>query len=269
MAGSRPARAEGLFYQLIVRLHKYSLGREDHQASVHWQRGLILEDDTGARALLEQIGEDVHIRVRSPYPERFLAALTYEVQWLVKSFWRGIRCEITVPCLTRDQAGQPCRGLFEVDKLIENKGRNRPEQPCPLCNEWQDIEQLLHNAPAARPSPLPALLANPEETLRTLQAIRGQLGTQEARLLGRFDRLDAAGRELVSRVEDAYDGLMRTLVDEAREGPRLFSLEPVEPGFWDQPKWASASFRVTLWCEHSRLPLPVLNGEGTRGASTR
>jgi len=39
-----------------VRLHKYSLGRADYRDSVHWQRGLILEDDTGARAFLEHIG---------------------------------------------------------------------------------------------------------------------------------------------------------------------------------------------------------------------
>ncbi len=26
--------------------------------------------------------------------------------------------------------------------------------------------------------------------------------------------------------------------------------------------WVSEKFRLTLWCEHSRLPLPALNGEG-------
>jgi len=67
----------------------------------------------------------------------------------------------------------------------------------------------------------------------------------------------------VSKVEAAYDGLMRTLVDEAKEGPRLFSFAPVEPGFWERPKWIGAKFRLTLWCEHSRLPLPALNGEGS------
>jgi len=74
-----------------VRLHKYSLGRADadYRDSVHWQRGLVLEDDTGARAFLEHIGNDVRISVRSPYPERFLSALTYEVKWLVESFWKG------------------------------------------------------------------------------------------------------------------------------------------------------------------------------------
>ncbi|MEM7010135.1 MAG: hypothetical protein AAF585_01525 [Verrucomicrobiota bacterium] len=31
---------------------------------------------------------------------------------------------------------------------MENLLRNRPEQPCGLRNEWQDIRQLLSNAPA-------------------------------------------------------------------------------------------------------------------------
>jgi hypothetical protein len=254
------AAAEGLFFQLIVRLHKYSLGRANYAESVHWQRGLVLEDDYGARALLEHTGNDVRITVRSPYPERFLAALTYEVKWLVENFWAGLRCDVMVPCLNPE----PCIGLFEVRKLIENKRRNRPEQPCPVCNEWQNIEELLHNAPAARPSPLEELLEKSTETLRMLTYVRLQLLEQQAEVIGRFDRLDAGSKELVSKVEAAYTGLMRTLVDEAKEGPRLFSFEPVEPGFFERPKWISEKFRVTLWCEHSRLPLPALNGKGDR-----
>ena len=263
-AKKESATAEGLFYQLIVRLHKYSLGRADYANSVHWQRGLALEDDTGARAFLEHIGNDVRITVRSPYPERFLSALTYEVKWLVESFWKGMRCEVTVPCLTKRLDGSRCIGLFEVGKLIENKKRNRPEQPCPICNEWQSIEQLLHNAPAARPSPLEELLANSADVVRRLDGIRRQLAEQHHQVIGRFDHQDALTRELVSKVEAAYDGLMHGLVDEAKEGPRLFSFVPLEPGFWEQPKWMSTKLRVTLWCEHSRLPLPALNEQGSK-----
>ncbi len=53
------ANAEGLFYQLIVRLHKYSLGRINYNDSVHWQRGLILDANYNGRALLRHIGNDV------------------------------------------------------------------------------------------------------------------------------------------------------------------------------------------------------------------
>lgn len=65
------ATAEGLFYQLIVRLHKYSLGRENYRDSVHWQRGLVLDDGYNGRALLKHVGNDVHITVRAPIPNAF------------------------------------------------------------------------------------------------------------------------------------------------------------------------------------------------------
>jgi hypothetical protein len=104
------ATAEGLFYQLIVRLHKYSLGRAAYADSVHWQRGLVLDDDYNGRALLEHKGNDVHITVRAPYPERFLAMLTEEVKYLVESFWEGLRCDVMVPCLSVT----PCIGLSRL-----------------------------------------------------------------------------------------------------------------------------------------------------------
>lgn len=56
------AKAEGLFYQLIVRLHKYSLGRIDYSESLHWRRGLMLYDDYNGRALLEHEGDDRNLR---------------------------------------------------------------------------------------------------------------------------------------------------------------------------------------------------------------
>jgi hypothetical protein len=70
------AVAEGLFYQLIVRLHKYSLGRCNYEKSIHWQRGLMLDNDYNGRALLEYVNTDVKITVRAAYPERFLSYLT-------------------------------------------------------------------------------------------------------------------------------------------------------------------------------------------------
>jgi hypothetical protein len=80
------AAAVGLFYQLIVRMHKYSLGRIHYDDSVHWQRGLVLDDEYNGRALLEYKENDVHISVCAPYPEFFLAKLTGEVKYLVESF---------------------------------------------------------------------------------------------------------------------------------------------------------------------------------------
>jgi hypothetical protein len=242
-AKGQSATAEGLFYQLIVRLHRYSLGRVNYTDSTHWQRGLVLDDEYNGRALLEYKGNDVHITVRAPYPERFLTMLTEEVKYLVESFWEGLCCDVMVPCLNP----QPCLGLFEVPKLIENKKRGRPEQPCPVCNEWQSIDALLLNAPAARPISLPDLQAE-------FVAIKYKL-----------DEVNANTRSILSRVDKTYTDLLQVLTDEAKEGPRLFSLRPVDAGFLGKPKWISQKFHLVLWCEHSRMPLFILNNDPKSG----
>ncbi len=238
------ATAEGLFYQLIVRLHKYSLGRDDYFRSVHWRRGLILDDKYNGRALLRHVDNDVYITVRAPFPEYFLGMITSEVRYLIDDFWEGLNCHVMVPCLE-----DGCKGLFEVGKLIENKQRGRFEQPCPICNEWQNISDLLHNAPAAG-QPI---------SLSDLQI-------EFATIKDKLDDVHVDTRRVLSRVDKAYDDLIRVFVDEAKEGPRLFSIRPAE--FETMDKWkklATYKLRVQLWCEHSQLPLFILNDGDTRG----
>ncbi|WP_346292191.1 leucine-rich repeat domain-containing protein [Sphaerothrix gracilis] len=256
------ANAEGLFYQLIVRLHKYSLGRDDYDKSVHWQRGLMLDNDYNGRALLEHIGNDVKITVRAAYPERFLSYLTEEVKWLVKSFWEGLNCNIMVPCIAPCGMEKPGHGLFEVQKLVESKKKNRPDFPCPVsgCDEWQSIDQLLNNAPTASSLSQGAGLEQVRDVVKDeLAVIRRDLVTLDRRDQQRYQALSQKQRALMSQVDQRFASLMQMLTDEAKDGPRLFSFKPVDPGFFDRPKWISAKFQLTLWCEHARKPLPALN----------
>jgi hypothetical protein len=264
-AGSgQSAAAEGLFYQLIVRLHKYSLGRADYCKSVHWQRGLVLDDEYNGRAMLEHVANDVRITVRAAYPERLLSVLTSEVKWLVESFWEGLRCDVMVPCINPCGRGEPGTALFDVAKLIDSKKQQYPKYPCPVCNTWQDIDALLRNAPEARRMPAEQLLVDLADMRVELADVRRLLIGQHGEAVVRFDKLDVGQQRLLSKVDDAFTGLMQALTDEAKDGPRLFNLEPIDPGFFDRPKWVSQKFRLTLWCEHSRLPLPALNGEGDK-----
>jgi hypothetical protein len=256
------APAEGLFYQLIVRLHKYSLGRKDYDQSVHWQRGLVLDDDYNGHALLENVGNDVRITVRAPYPESFLSVLTHEVKWLVENFWAGLRCDVMVPCVEPCGKKAPGTGLFEVQKLITFKRQGMTLFPCIVsgCPQAQGIDHLLRNAPAQRA--VPEELAASFATMKgELSAVRPLLLAQHEDVLGRFSQLDIGVQRVLSKVDDAFTGLMQALLDEAKDGPRLFSFRPVEPGFFDRPKWMSEKFELTLWCERSRLPLPSLNHE--------
>jgi Leucine-rich repeat (LRR) protein len=242
-SNGQSASAEGLFYQLIVRLHKYSLGRADYNASVHWQRGLVLEDEYKSRAFLEHVGNDVRITVRSPYPEGLLGMLTREVKFLVESFWEGLHCDVMVPCI------EPCgkhaagTGLFEVEKLMNSKRKNRHEFPCPVCDEWQNIDSLLRNAPAATQA-------------ISLADLQSEFASLKSDLR---DDMNINTRRILSQVDKTYTDLLQVLTDEAKEGPRLFSFFPVDRSAFNPKTWVREKFRLVLWCEHSRLPLPVLN----------
>ena len=241
-SNGQSASAEGLFYQLIVRLHKYSLGRADYNASVHWQRGLVLEDEYKSRAFLEHVGNDVRITVRSPYPEGLLGMLTHEVKFLVESFWEGLRCDVMVPCIEPCGKNMPGTGLYNVSNLIESKREGQPKYPCPVCNKWQDIDSLLRNAPAAAQS----------ISLADLQS-------EFAAIKDKLDEVNVTSRRILSQVDKTYTDLLQVLTDEAKEGPRLFSFFPVDRSAFNPKTWIREKFRLVLWCEHSRLPLPVLN----------
>ncbi|MEH2303584.1 MAG: leucine-rich repeat domain-containing protein [Nostoc sp.] len=256
------AVAEGLFYQLIVRLHKYSLGRANYEDSIHWQRGLMLDNYYNGRALLEYVGTDVKITVRAAYPERFLSYLTEEIKWLVENFWEGLRCNVMVSCVAPCGMNTPGNGLFEVEKLIKSKKKNRDEFLCTVsgCDEWQNIDCLLNNAPTTPP---PSQAIGIEQfrgiVKDELNVIRKDLVILDRRDQARFQSLSQEQRTILSQVDQQFAVLMQMLTDEAKDGPRLFSFKPVDPKFFDRPKWISAKFQLTLWCEHARQPLPALN----------
>lgn len=254
------AVAEGLFFQLIVRLHKYSLGRCNYEQSIHWQRGLMLDDDYNGRALLEYIDSDVKITVRAAYPERFLSYLTAEIKWLVENFWEGLRCNVMVPCIAPCGKNLPGNALFEVEKLIESKKDNRHDYPCSLCNKWQNIDSLLNNAPTTQPPSQEIGIQQVQKMFKDeLKIIREDLGTLDIRAEERFQSLSQEQRIVLSKVDEQFASLMQMLTDEAKDGPRLFSFKPIDPKFFDSPKWMKTKLQITLWCEHSRLPLPALN----------
>ncbi|MDZ8065986.1 MAG: COR domain-containing protein [Nostoc sp. DedQUE08] len=261
------AAAEGLFYQLIVRLHKYSLGRTNYENSIHWQRGLMLDNDYNGRALLEYVNTDVKITVRAAYPERFLSYLTEEIKWLVENpknpySFKGLRCNVMVPCIESCGMNAPGNGLFEVQKLIESKKKNRHEFPCPIsgCGEWQNIDRLLNNAPTAQPPSQEIGIEQLRGIMQDeLKVIRRDLVTLDRRDEERFQKLSQEQRTILSQADEQFAALMQMLTDEAKDGPRLFSFKPIDPKFFDRPKWISAKFQLTLWCEHARQPLPALN----------
>jgi hypothetical protein len=80
-----------------------------------------------------------------------------------------------------------------------------------------------------------------------------------AAIKGKLDEVDINTRRVLSQIDKSYTDLLQVLTDEAKEGPRLFSLVPVDRGNFNPKKWVRTKCRLTLWCEHSRKPLPELN----------
>jgi C-terminal of Roc, COR, domain/Ras of Complex, Roc, domain of DAPkinase/Leucine rich repeat len=240
----RTAEAEGLMYRLIVRFHRYSLGRDNYYESRHWKNGMLLDDGFNGRAFIEEIAGDVYITVRAAYPSGFLGHLCSEVSWLVKSFWKGLDPRLYIPCPT-----EKCKGLLERDEIMEFKAKKMPEVRCSVCRKFHDIDGLMA-----------ITTAKPEWQDAVIELNRGQQKILEAVDNG-FGSLSVDLRTLMSQADEQYKALLTALTDPAKDGPRLFSFEPVDPGFWDKPKWVAQKFRLTLWCEHSRLPLTTLNDE--------
>lgn len=236
----RTTDAPGLMYSLIVRLHRYSLGRADYHNSRHWSAGMIVEDRYNGRALIENINDDIRVTVRGAYPERFLHLLCGEINYLVEDFWRGLKCHVSVPCHS------PCKSVHSVEHLMRNKRHGTDKILCATCDDFHTIDFLL-----GTPAPTPGFA----EDLKDIKAAINK----------NHREVTAQLRASMSRADAQFDGLMKAMTDPAKDGPRLFSLEAVEPGFWDQPDWISTTFRLTLWCEHTRTPLPLLSDDDTRG----
>lgn len=217
-------------------------------------------------AILEQIGTDIKITVRAAFPNHFLSYLTEEVKWLVKDFWKGLECIEMVPCIAPCGREQPGQGLFEVKRLVEYERQGLSQFPCmtPGCFQLQSIHALMQNAPISQQNSVEKILVEEFEAVKNrLNSIRKDIRILDAREDQRYQQLNQNDRRILSQADQQFAHLMKMFTDEAKDGPRLFSFKPVEPGFFDRPKWVSAKFQLTLWCEHARQPLPALNPKGS------
>jgi Leucine-rich repeat (LRR) protein len=239
----RTVEVEGLIYRLIVRLHRYSLGRKNYLQSRHWKTGLILDDGYNGRAFIEDVGGDIYVTVRAAYPERFLFHLCSEVQWLVDNFWKGLNAKLFVPCPTTE-----CKGLLEIDEIMDFKNAGMPKVRCSVCANFHEIDSLMATM---RPKP------EWQDAVEILRNDHKQI--LQAADIG-FDSLRTQLRVLMSQADEQYEELLRWLSDPAKDGPRLFSFEPLNRSVFDPRAWTKETFRLILWCEHSKLPLPYING---------
>jgi Leucine-rich repeat (LRR) protein len=255
-----PVEPEGLMYQLIVRFHRFSLGRADYRSSVHWQSGMVLDYGYNGRALIRVERNRVSVSVRAAYPQFFLRRLTEDIRDHVRAFWRGLNVRIMVPC-EGDCDGW---GLFDLSKLTVSREMGRTEYPCSQCPRWLSIDSLLLGNWVPDTSDQDRLVrAVRQATLPGIAHIIDEVAAQGTLIRNAIEAQSTEIQRALSQAEERLRNLLHALDDEARDGPRLFSIAPVPPTVL-RPSLATERVEITLWCEHARLPLYLLDPPGSR-----
>jgi internalin A len=209
----------GLVPWMIVRTHDYSVEQGKHH--LHWQKGVFLNHAPHGEALLEKRGREFHIYTQATYPEYFMTVLQETLQKLIKDNWPGMegRYRLSVPCSTLN-----CKGRFNIQALRQFMSNGVREYPCQECFQSHLITKLLLGF---------------ED-----RSIEVQLREINERLAG-----------LDSRIADYFMGLMRAIADEAKDGPRLFTLRSISEGL------IRRQLELQLWCEAEGCQHPIMEPE--------
>lgn len=229
---------QDLVYLLIFRLREFSRVRSGGRA-VHWQGGLLVTDDYGNAARIERTENGLRVTVRHRLGDGLLHTILHRIGTKDDGFWagRGLKRFEFIPCPKDCPNQTPGRGLFDYHQCLISHERGVEEVQCKVCDGGMRINLLVAGAAVAPVDP--AL----QEILKTIRDEGAR--TREAIEVVRTEAaMDA------DRILDAF-------TSEWRHGPRLFSLVPMPDPDWDPRRWVKMRFRLTVWCEASRCPVPL------------
>jgi GTPase SAR1 family protein len=214
----------GLIAWTTARNHRWS-------TDIHWRNGVFLRHEDGHEALLDFVSRRrnrLALTVRGEYPAHFLHLLQDGLELLIRERWPHLKYALFVPCPTREN-GEACHGQFPLDTLWKARAKGRRDYPCPKCVEDISIGRLLEG------------YVTPDEPLRE----------QLAEIITRLEEAKADRQRILAQSAEMTRRVLRALLDEALNGPRLFTLSPIDPTRrFDPRNWAQDELRLTLWCEH-------------------
>lgn len=256
--GRKPQRLTGLVYRLIVRLQEYSLGAQDHEQALHWKNGMLLENNYGDRARIEFRDDDeLEIRVKGLIPVGFMDRLTETLKQVVGEFWKGVGVHEMALCGEHCPSGLKT-GAFDLQVCRADLKEGVEKKRCEVaaCGKVVQVISLLAPPPLSPPVRQLLLVLNTrfdsvDEQLAALVEKTSQLGLQ----ISAFQQM----------IRDDIRAVLTNQMDDGHDGPRLFSVAFLEPDFWHKPKWMATTIRVTLCCEHSHCPVPILAKEEKAG----
>jgi Leucine-rich repeat (LRR) protein len=224
----------GLVPWMIVRTHEFAVEQNGHR--LHWQKGMFLKNHRHGEALLELRGREFHLYTEAVWPEYFMNILSQTLSKLVADNWPGMqsRYSFNVPCLERLASGM-CPGRFDINALRAFLNEGDKTIRCQQCLKKQEILELLFGFEDEEP--------------------REQLARIERKLEAGFDQVEHELAGLQSRLANYVMTIMRAMANEAKDGPRLFDIAPLD-GNWR--RLFEKKYRLRLWCEAESCQHPVL-----------
>ncbi len=227
----------GLVPWMIVRTHDYAYQQITDSGEVqrlHWQKGMFLHHGEHGEALLELRGREFHMYAEAVYPSYFMNVLQNTLHKLIADNWPGLegRYAFTVPCRGQ-QKDQPCKGTFVIKALRTFQAQGIKEIPCQICYSTQNISQLL--------------LGFEDKGVE----LHAEIAALHDHIDVRADDLHIHIEGLASRLANYVMAIMQSMANEAKHGPRLFTLEPVEQqgSILRRRPIFSNEFRLRLLCE--------------------
>jgi len=225
----------GLVPWMIVRTHDYAFDQHCEDGGnhrLHWQKRMFLCHPPHGEAMLEKRGREFHIYTQATYPEYFMNVLQETLQKLIKDNWPGMegRYRFAVPCPTQVD-GKACKGRFSIQALRQFLSNGVRDYPCQNCFQSHSITELL--------------LGFEERNIdQQLREIKEQL-----------DGMD-------SRIASYFMATMRAIADEAKHGPRLFTLR-ADDAKLSLKQLLVKPMKIQLWCEAEDCQHPVVEkGKG-------
>ncbi|MBI5686863.1 MAG: hypothetical protein HZC54_17485 [Verrucomicrobia bacterium] len=256
-----------IIYLLIFRLREFSLGRTDYKKWLHWQRGLLVTDDYGSAGKIELDGPLLRITVRHELEPGLMHSIAQRIGVRDDGFWngRGLEKVDFVPCgqLCREPNKHKGEGLVSMESCLKAKRAKNSSVECQTCHEFLPIQDLL-NQRAVESEETVQLRQWLDQRLRALEVGQGDLLVE---IQKRGAETQARLAQLSDLVRMQGDGILDTFTSEWKDGPRLFSLIPILGKGWKPKTWTQMEFRVTVWCEASRRPVPLF-GELKKGSDT-
>ena len=256
----------GLVPWMIVRTHDYAVEETNNQTGtvrrLHWQKGMFLRDGNYGEALLEQSGLDFNIYVQAEWPDYFMNVVQHTVSTLISDNWPGLKGHYhwLVPC-RETVKGKHCNGRFSIDALRSYRSQGERYYPCQVCFKRQSIDELLLGiADSVRDKHSDVVFIEDgvmDNVNEQFSELRRHIDSQMRGL-----RAEITG-EIASRIANYVMALMHAIANEAKDGPRLFTLTDETSGEGAAPKrLLRRGLRLQLWCEAEGCQHPVCDGGG-------